>query len=82
MPRYFFSLSDGVNILVDFKGQELSGPAEACERAVNSISNLLDHGAHDLSNERPWDIEVTAEDGSLVAILPFPRRVGTMPRPT
>ena len=79
MPRYFFSLSDGTNVLVDFEGRELANRAAACARAAEAALRLLDQGAPSLSRERAWEIEITDEDGSLVACLPFRRPTGLPP---
>ena len=80
MPRYFFSLSDGTNVLVDFEGRELADALAARERAAEAASRLLDEGAGSLSPERSWDIEITDEDGSLVASLPFRPPIWMPPR--
>ncbi len=79
MPRYFFSLSDGTNVLVDFEGRELANAVAARERAAEAASRLLDDGAGSLSPDGAWDIEITDEDGSLVASLPFRRPIETRP---
>ena len=79
MPLYFFSLSDGTNVLVDFEGREFSNRAVACECAADAASRLLAHAPRSLSPDTAWDIEITDEDGSLVASLPFPRPIGTPP---
>jgi hypothetical protein len=70
MPRYFFHVMNGVEI-VDDEGTELAGLAEArAEAIVTSGEMLKDLGGKFWSNGQ-WQIRVTDEAGDKVCALTF-----------
>lgn len=70
MPRYFFNVHDGADILDD-EGVELAGADEARAQAVVSAGEMLkDHGPK-FWNHGEWRMVVLDESGATVCALRF-----------
>jgi hypothetical protein len=70
MPRYFFHLRDGADVLLDPEGVEMPADAivgAALLQARDCIAGDVRHGRIDLHSR----IDVHAEDGELVHSLAF-----------
>jgi hypothetical protein len=70
MPRYFFHVLDGVN-LIDNEGTVLSDVEEAREQAVVAAGEAIkDMGSRFWAGE-VWEMNVTDESGATVCALSF-----------
>jgi hypothetical protein len=70
MPRYFFNVRDGAN-LIDNDGTVLSDVAEAREQAVVAAGEAIrDMGARFWAGEL-WEMTVIDESGATVCALTF-----------
>jgi hypothetical protein len=70
MPRYFFHVLDGVN-LIDKEGTVLSDVEEAREQAVVAAGEAIkDMGSRFWAGE-VWEMNVTDESGATVCALSF-----------
>jgi hypothetical protein len=70
MPRYFFNVRDGVN-LIDNEGTVLSDVEEAREQAVVAAGEAIkDMGCKFWAGE-VWEMNVTDESGATVCALTF-----------
>lgn len=71
MPRYFFNVHDGRD-LVDTEGSDLSGLDHARQEAVRTAGELLRDGGHaDFWSGEEWQMVVTDERGLEVFTLTF-----------
>jgi hypothetical protein len=69
MPRYFFNIRIGDELIADPEGQELRDPDRAWEVARAMISELL--GSEEAPGLLRAIIEVTDEQGEIVLEFPF-----------
>jgi hypothetical protein len=70
MPRYFFHLLDGREVL-DHEGTELSGVAEARVQAVVASGEVLRDSGAKFWDGQEWRMWVTDEVGATVCALRF-----------
>ena len=70
MPRYFFHLTDGKNVLSNHKGIDLPGNAAAREGAV-ALARDLRHEKMPHWNWSGWFVKVVDEHGKKVDDVPI-----------
>jgi hypothetical protein len=70
MPRYFFHVIDGREI-IDDEGTELAGVEEACAEAVVLSGSMLKDAGRKFWNDGEWRLQVTDEAGATVCALRF-----------
>jgi hypothetical protein len=70
MPRFFFNVHDGVDILDD-EGMELPGPDEARAQAIITAGEMLKEKGRAFWPAVEWAMEVTDESGGTVCKLKF-----------
>ena len=70
MPRYFFNIQDGKDIL-DTEGTELAGVAEARDQAIAAAGEMIRSNGHTVWNGSEWRMDVTDETGNSVFTLRF-----------
>lgn len=71
MPRYYFHLRDGEDVLLDPKGMELPDSLAIEAQALYEARSIL---SHDVMNGRiklSQRIDVENEDGNIVHSIPF-----------
>ncbi len=68
MPRYFFTIHDGL-VRPDGEGVVLPGPAEARAVAVATAGEILRDLAGRFWDSPEWQMQVTDEHGSPLCIL-------------
>jgi hypothetical protein len=75
MPRYFFSIHDGRNI-IDREGTELAGIAQARSDAVDLAGRTIAEMGDDFwTDEADWRMEVADETGKVLFELRFSSHV-------
>jgi hypothetical protein len=81
MPRYFFHLRDGVDILLDPDGRELPDAAAAAQLALTEARSLMSHeilgGVLHLSQR----LDVEDSEGRVVHSLAFSDAVSILGDP-
>jgi len=70
MPRYYFHLTDGTQVLNNHKGIDLSGNAAARAEAV-VVARDLEHGAVPGWDWTGWFVAVMDEHGQKVDEVPI-----------
>lgn len=70
MPRYFFTVSDGVE-LEDPHGSELPDLAAATHEARQIARGLLNNGIRGGLDRRNWSIHIVDESGDVLRVVPF-----------
>ena len=70
MPRYFFDVHDGLDV-VDRTGTELNGIDDAKREAVILAGSLLSELGSDFWNRTTWSVDIKDEGGALLFTLRF-----------
>ncbi|WP_457093062.1 DUF6894 family protein [Microvirga sp. P5_D2] len=70
MPRYFFHVIDGRNI-IDNEGSELAGLKEARVEAIHLAGSILRDESDEFWNGEEWPMNVTDASGQSVLKLRF-----------
>jgi hypothetical protein len=70
MPRYFFNMRFGKELILDPEGEELRDPDRAWEVARTTIREILKTGG-DQTLVLTAIVEVTDEEGEIVLEFPF-----------
>ncbi len=70
MPRYYFSIHDGVTEQPDTIGTSLANPRAARSEAIRAAGEMLADVDGNLTGEE-WRMTVTDENGSVVLTLRF-----------
>ena len=70
MPRYFFNIQDGRNI-VDHTGTELPDIYAAQNEAIRYSGELLQEMGAKFWNETEWILRVSDENGRVLFVLRF-----------
>lgn len=70
MPRYFFNVHDGVDLL-DEEGTELPDLDAARRIAIQYAGALLEESGHRLAFGETWQLEATDEARSVLFHLDF-----------
>ena len=76
MPRYYFRLTDGNQVLNNHKGIDLPGNAAARENAVGLAGNLRHGAAMPGFNWGGWFVTIVDEHGHKVDEVPIADEVG------
>jgi hypothetical protein len=71
MPRYFFHVRAGGDLIRDADGLELPGPEYVNEQSLKALTNLI--AEEDARSDVPanFEFQVVDELGKIVLILPF-----------
>jgi hypothetical protein len=75
MPRYFFNVKDGQDLL-DHEGTVLADPAAARVMAVFASGEMIRAHAEQFWEDRDWQMHVTDEQGASVCDLRFSGSLG------
>ena len=70
MPRYFFHVQDGKDIL-DTEGTDLADLTEARNEAIAAAGEMIRSTGHTVWNGSPWLMNVVDEAGAPVFTLRF-----------
>lgn len=70
MPRYFFTIVDGVE-LEDPEGSEHETVGSAIEEARLMAREIMADGIRGGLDRRRWSIRIVKGDGEIVALVPF-----------
>jgi hypothetical protein len=71
MPRYYFHLTDGKDVLKNSKGLELPGNAAAREEAVVLARDLKDGKVMPGRKWRGWSVAIIDQHGHRVDSVPI-----------
>jgi hypothetical protein len=71
VPRYFFHLRDGSDVLLDPEGRSLDGPHDLNSLAVQEARSLISHEARDGRIHMGQRIEVEDAAGNLLCKVEF-----------
>jgi hypothetical protein len=81
MPRYFFNVHIGSDVLSDPDGQDLRDPDQAWEVAKAMAVNLMSTTFEKPINWAASHIEVTDQVDEIVMEFPFLEAIQTNPQP-
>ena len=70
MPRYFFDVHDGANVIDDV-GCECADLAAAQKIAVDAAIDLLGMSRSDIWAGEPWTLKIRDEASNIVGALSF-----------
>jgi hypothetical protein len=70
VPRYFFNVKDGKDI-IDTEGTELAGVAAARDQAIASAGEMIRSDGDTVWNGSDWRMDVTDEAGDRLFTLRF-----------
>lgn len=79
MPLYYFHLRDGVDVLIDPEGSELTDLAAAQRQAMVAARSLLSVDALEGRLRLDLRLDVEDEHGNIVHRLPFAAAVEVVP---
>jgi hypothetical protein len=71
LPRYFFHLRDGSDVLLDPEGRRITDPTTIPELALEEARSLMSHEVLDGRIRLDQRIEVEDEAGAVVHALEF-----------
>ncbi|PDT15432.1 hypothetical protein CO670_17855 [Rhizobium sp. J15] len=71
MARYYFHVRRGERLEPDSEGVELASPEEAYREAVGAAREILAEAILAQQSTDGDSFEITLEDGTLLAIIPF-----------
>ncbi|MBB2719618.1 UNVERIFIED_ORG: hypothetical protein GGD48_004895 [Rhizobium etli] len=71
MQKYYFHVRRGENLELDTEGAEFASAEKACEEAIEAAREILAEAILAGHSTDGDCFEITSEDGSLLAVIPF-----------